>query len=175
MVLAGPRVGEITALRWRAVDLARGRLTVEESKTDAGEGRVIDLSPMLLDELKAHKASARYAAASDLVFPTSRGTPLHRANISNRLLARAVEWANEKRVKDGRPPIQGVTNHTLRRTFASLLYEAGASPAYVMDQLGPLVIGLFTQALHHAVSPGFGRSCCPPLPTCADEPTNADS
>jgi hypothetical protein len=29
-----------------------------------------------------------------------------------------------------------VTNHTLRRTFASLLYEAGASPAYVMAQMG---------------------------------------
>jgi integrase len=30
----------------------------------------------------------------------------------------------------------GVTNHTLRRTFASLFYEAGASPAYVMAQMG---------------------------------------
>ncbi|TML54098.1 MAG: site-specific integrase [Actinobacteria bacterium] len=29
-----------------------------------------------------------------------------------------------------------VTNHTLRRTFAALLYEAGASPAYVMSQIG---------------------------------------
>ena len=37
----------------------------------------------------------------------------------------------------GLPAIQeGVTNHSLRRTFASLLYEAGASPAYVMSQLG---------------------------------------
>jgi hypothetical protein len=27
-------IGELTSLRWRAVDLARGRLTVEESKTD---------------------------------------------------------------------------------------------------------------------------------------------
>jgi hypothetical protein len=31
---------------------------------------------------------------------------------------------------------RGVTNHTCRRTFASLLYEAGASPTYVMAQLG---------------------------------------
>jgi integrase len=97
---------------------------------------VIDLSPMLLDELKAHKASAHFAAPSDFVFPTSKGTPLHRANISNRLLAGAIERANEKRTEHGRPPIQGVTNHTLRRTFASLLYEADASPAYVMHQIG---------------------------------------
>jgi integrase len=91
---------------------------------------------MLLDELKAHKAGARFAAPSDLVFTTSKGTPLHRANISNRLLAGALERANIKRAEHGRPPIEGVTNHTLRRTFASLLYEAGASPAYVMDQMG---------------------------------------
>jgi integrase len=36
MILAGLRVGELTSLRWRAVNLARGKLTVEESKTDAG-------------------------------------------------------------------------------------------------------------------------------------------
>jgi hypothetical protein len=29
-----------------------------------------------------------------------------------------------------------VTNHSLRRTFCALLYEAGASPAYVMSQMG---------------------------------------
>lgn len=29
-----------------------------------------------------------------------------------------------------------MTSHTLSRTFASLLYEAGASPAYVMSQMG---------------------------------------
>ena len=41
----------------------------------------------------------------------------------------AIKAANEKRAKKELPPIQqGVTNHTLRRTFASLLYEAGASP-----------------------------------------------
>ncbi|MET0939715.1 MAG: tyrosine-type recombinase/integrase [Gaiellaceae bacterium] len=33
-------------------------------------------------------------------------------------------------------PIAHVTNHTLRRTYMSLLYEAGATPAYVMNQAG---------------------------------------
>ena len=36
MILAGLRVGELTALRWSAVDLANARLNVAESKTDAG-------------------------------------------------------------------------------------------------------------------------------------------
>jgi integrase len=58
MVLAGLRVGELTALRWRDFDLARGKLSVAESKTDAGR-RVVDLSPDLLDELKRHRQDAR--------------------------------------------------------------------------------------------------------------------
>ena len=50
MILAGLRVGELIALRWRDVDLAGGKLRVTESKTADGV-RVIDLSPMLREEL----------------------------------------------------------------------------------------------------------------------------
>ena len=53
------------------------------------------------------------------------------------MLGKAIEAANERLGKAGKSPIQdGVTNHTCRRTFASLLYEAGASPACVMSQMG---------------------------------------
>jgi integrase len=52
-------------------------------------------------------------------------------------LKQAVAKANARLADADQPPMQdGVTNHTLRRTFASLLYEAGASPAYVMSQMG---------------------------------------
>jgi len=135
MTLAGLRVGEACALRWRDVDLARGRLHVAESKTDAGV-RVVDLSPDLRDELAAAKARARTAGATDLVFPTQRGTARDRHNVRARVLATAVSRANAARAEARLPPIVGATNHTLRRTFASLLYEAGASPAYVMAQMG---------------------------------------
>jgi integrase len=43
MALAGLRVGEAAALRWRSVDLAGGTLRIERAKTHAGE-RKIDLS-----------------------------------------------------------------------------------------------------------------------------------
>jgi integrase len=136
MILGGLRVGELCALRWRAVDLARGRLSVEDSKTDAGR-RVVDVSPLLLDELKAHKAKARRAESDDLVFPTRNGTQRDRSNVRARVLAPTITRANKKAQKAGKPGIQsGVTNHTMRRTFASLLYESGASPAYVMAQMG---------------------------------------
>lgn len=136
MILAGLRVSEACALRWRDVDLARAKLTVRKAKTDSGR-RVVDLSPSLLDELKLHRAKARDATAGTAVFLTRRGTLRDRNNVRSRVLANSIKRANVARAKAELPPIQeGVTNHTLRRTFASLLYEAGASPAYVMAQMG---------------------------------------
>ena len=71
------------------------------------------------------------------MFATRNGTARQRSNISRQILAKAIAAANERRVKAGLLPIKSaVTNHSLRRTYASLLYEAGASPAYVMSQLG---------------------------------------
>jgi integrase len=135
MILAGPRISETCNARWRDADLARGKFRIPESKTDAGE-RAIDISPWLLDELKAHKARTRHDQPSDFIFPTRNGTPQNRSNIRSGILIPTVARANTERAKDGLPPIEGVTNHALRRTFASLLYESGASPAYVMAQMG---------------------------------------
>jgi len=87
--------------------------------------------------LKLHKTKQRDPKPTDLVFPTSAGTLRDRNNVRSRVLAGAIKRANKKRAEEGLLPIQeGVTNHTLRRTFASLLYEAGSSPAYVMSQMG---------------------------------------
>ena len=98
--------------------------------------RVVDASPDLRDELAAHKARARAAEPNDLVFVTRRGTARDRNNVRARVLANAVKRANARRAARDMPPIRGVTNHALRRTFASLLFEADASPAYVMAALG---------------------------------------
>lgn len=123
-------------LRWRDVDLATGRLKVADSKTAAGL-RTVDLTPMLLDELKAAKAKASASEPDDLAFPTRVGTMRDRNNVRTRVLAPAIEKANKNLAKVGRSPLQdGISNHTLRRTFCALLYEAGASPAYAMQQMG---------------------------------------
>ena len=136
MSLAGLRVNELAELRWRAVDLPNGRLKVEKSKTDAGE-RLVDLSPGLREDMTLHRGRSRYIEPDDFVFATKNGTKRNRSNITRQILVRAVLAANAAREKAGRPPIrEHVTNHSLRRTFASLLYEAGASPAYVMSQMG---------------------------------------
>ncbi len=71
------------------------------------------------------------------MFTTRAGTPRDRHNVRARVLLPAIQRANKARAKVGLPAIQeGVTNHTLRRTYCSLLYEAGASPAYVQGQMG---------------------------------------
>jgi integrase len=136
MAMAGLRVGEVCQLRWRDVKLASSELRVVDSKTDAGL-RSVDVSPDLLDELKAHKQQTAPISDDELVFTTTAGTPRNRHNVRARVLLPAIKRANKKRANAGLPAIQdGVTNHTLRRTYCSLLYEAGASPAYVQGQMG---------------------------------------
>ena len=135
MALAGLRVSEACALRWRDVDLANGRLRVTDAKTDAGV-RQVDLTPMLRDELLSAKARAEASDPDDFAFPTRTGTKRDRNNVRARVLAPAVKRANAKLAEAGRAELVGITNHTLRRTFCALLYEAGASPAYAMAQMG---------------------------------------
>jgi integrase len=132
----GLRVSELTHLRWRDVQIASAKMRVAASKTDAGV-REIDLAPELLHELRAYKASARWSAPSDFVFPGNhRRRPRERSAVA-RLLRRAIERANEQLKRDGWDPIpDGATFHSLRRTYASLMVEAGADPAYTMKQIG---------------------------------------
>ena len=53
------------------------------------------------------------------------------------MLARAVERANERREGAGLVPLrEGLTPHSLRRTFASILVAIGDDPISVMEQLG---------------------------------------
>ncbi len=93
-VFAGLRIGELTALRWRDVDLAANRITVrdgggdstsERAKTDAGY-RVVDLLPVLRDTLTEYKA-AQDPDSDALVFPSSTGRRLNPSNIRRRVLS----------------------------------------------------------------------------------------
>jgi integrase len=117
LTLTGLRISELGGLQWRAIDLPKGTLIVEESKTEAGESRVIDLTPMLLSELKLHRAEHPNAGPDDLVFPTRKGRRRDRSNSRGRLRT-ILKRANAEREKRELPPIAHVTNHTLRRTFA---------------------------------------------------------
>ena len=52
------------------------------------------------------------------------------------MLSWVVGRANETRNARGQAPLPPVLPHTLRRTYISLMLEAGAPLHYVMDQVG---------------------------------------
>jgi integrase len=135
LTFAGLRLGEAQALCWRDVDLARGTLTVRAAKTDAGV-RTINLLPVLRDELAAFRA--RLDPSGDaLVFSTANGCRLGASNIRKRILEKAIDAANLQLAANGIETLPDhLTPHSLRRTFASLLFALGETPPYVMAQMG---------------------------------------
>lgn len=135
LIFAGLRIGEALSLRWRDVDLARGTITVRAAKTDAGV-RMVNVVPVLRDELGAYRA--RLDTTPDaLVFGTAIGTRQTATNVRRRMLAKAVTLADKQLAKDdGEPLPKRLTPHSLRRTFASLLFAIGETPPYVMAQMG---------------------------------------
>jgi integrase len=71
-----------------------------------------------------------------LVFGTRTGRPMGASNVRRRILAPAQERANAKLVKQGLNPIDHLTPHSLRRTYASMLYAIGETPPIVMQEMG---------------------------------------
>ena len=135
LVFAGLRVGEALSLRSDALDLTRGTLVVRSAKTDAGL-RVINLLPVLRDELASYRGQTSIDSDA-LLFATSRGRPHGATNVRRRILARSAEQADAELARHGTEPLPaGLTPHSLRRTFASLLFALGEAPPYVMAQMG---------------------------------------
>jgi integrase len=151
LVFAGLRIGELTALRWRDVDLAGGWLRVGEAKTDAGR-RKVKIRGALRDELLALRGRHQDAQQSAYVFPTRSGGRLSADNFRSRVLRAAVKLAGERLEADGLPPLPDkLTPHSLRRTFCSLLYALGEDPGTVMDEMGhtdpALALRVYRQAM----------------------------
>ncbi len=135
LTLAGLRIDEALSLRWDEVNLAAGKMLVRGTKTLAAE-RTVDLLPLLRDELTGLKAR-RIPERTEFVFGTTAGRKDSPSNVRTRLLARAVERANERLSQTGSGPMPDrLTPHSLRRTYASLLVALGRDPRFVMGQLG---------------------------------------
>jgi integrase len=135
MAKSGLRVTEMCQLRWRDVDVHHRRLIVREAKTDAGV-RKVDLSLDVMEELLAWRASRPSSAADEFVFATESGRPRDKDNVRERVLRPATRRTNELRARRGLPGLPPVSPHALRRTYISLMIEAGAPLPYVMRQVG---------------------------------------
>lgn len=145
MGTTGLRVSEARALRWRGLDWQSGRYEItEQIQRRSGGGfvytdlksasayRTIALSQTALDALHAHEAiQARQRAEcpdwqeKGLIFTSTRGTPLDLSSI-NRAFRRDCL----------RQSIDGVTPHSLRHTFVTLLLEAQTPATHVQRWAG---------------------------------------
>ncbi|HLW82567.1 MAG TPA: tyrosine-type recombinase/integrase [Candidatus Acidoferrales bacterium] len=148
-VLTGMRIGEILALRWKRVDMLRGTIEVAESFSDGEFGppktrssnRVLPMSSALRDALQIHRAGTSWSGADDLVFCTSKGTPLSSKNLYNRALAPACDGLKLPRV----------SWHSFRHTHATLLVESGESVKTAQSLLGHSDLETTLNVYAHAI------------------------
>lgn len=142
----GARLSEIIGLRWQDLDLDAGHVTFREKISKrrrgvlkSGYGRVVDLSPDLVEALrrvevdrKAEALQKGWAAVPEHVFVTERGGPYddNRWRKAFHRCAKTAKLAGH------------FTPHSLRHSFASLLLQDGASVEHVSRLLGHADIGL---------------------------------
>lgn len=127
---AGLRNGELCSLDVADLDFAHSVFIVRDAKTEAGIRRV-SMTPWLRGELLAYLAARPHAHPDEPAFPTRTGGRRDRNNINRRVIAPVVASANADR-----PLPDAITAHTFRRTFITLMLEAGAPVPYVQSQVG---------------------------------------
>jgi len=133
---AGLRNTEACDLDIGDLDFAHGVIQVRDSKTEAGI-RQVHMTPWLHDELLAYRATRPGAEPDEPAFPTRNGARRDLRNVNRRVIAPAVRAANALRAERREPLLPGsITAHTFRRTFITLMLEAGAPVPYVQGQVG---------------------------------------
>lgn len=136
----GMRVGEACALTWDDVRLDEGEIRVRASKTDSGI-RTVPVLPELDDELRAwrrHLERLGLHRPHGPVLATRHGTAM-KEQFAWRLVKRVAGRAGVR----ARPAadasgwnVSEVTDHTLRRTFATDLLNRGVRLETVSKTLG---------------------------------------
>ncbi len=124
LMYTGIRRGELLALNTNAVDFQACPLTVKNGK--GGMGRVIPLCEELM-ELLRDWLEPRPECEHDGVFTTRSGQPLGKHGLQD-AFQRAKKAASIER--------EGITIHSLRHTFASLLLQNGADLVSLQRLLG---------------------------------------
>jgi integrase len=137
MLGTGLRIGEACAVRWSAVDLAAGvlevnstvvrskehGLVVQDRPKSAAGWRVIALPNSIIEMLRCRQGSG--APMSAVVFRSPLGQVRDRSNTTGDL----------RRVFD-RAGFDWVSSHTLRKTVATRLDDAGLTARQIADHLG---------------------------------------
>jgi integrase len=161
-VTTGLRQGELLGLKWSDVDWSVPCLKVQrqlqrivgqglvfaEPKTAAGR-RVVTLGPSATKKLRQHlqrqsevreKSGHARSQDGDLIFPSSRGTPMGPRNLLRHFKITLK--------KAGLPEIRF---HDLRHTAASLMLQQGTHPKVVQERLGHSQISVTLDTYSHVL------------------------
>ncbi len=112
----------------------------------------------LRDRLLLHRGRRGQLGSRELVFTTSRGGARTKDNVRLRVLRPVLARADEVLEARGQaalPP--GITPHSLRHTFTSLLFAIGEDPVSVMRQLGHTDPAFTLRAYAHSMSRDAGE------------------
>ena len=176
--VSGPRPGEIYALDWSAVflDVEKPYFRIERTwcskgfrfyapKTEAGR-RTVPISPWLTSVLREHRTRS---GGVGLVFPSTAGTPLNKANVRQRVWMPLLKRA-EVRYRD---------LYSLRWTFVSLARASGEAAFNVSRVIGharsTIVDTIYAHTVDSALA-GVGESVTerigltPPTPPAPSTP-----
>jgi integrase len=157
LVFSGLRVHELAALRWGDLDFATRAIHVRHSKTPAGI-REVRMLPALRGRLLLHRDRRGRPGARELVFTTSRGGARTKDNVRLRILRPVLARAEELLEARGQASLApGITPHSLRHTFTSLLFAIGEDPVSVMRQLGHTDPAFTLRAYAHSMSRDAGE------------------
>ena len=154
---AGPRIGELLALRWSDVDFLRSTVTISRkvvevtglglvegpTKTKAGR-RTVTLPRPVLAELDRHRDQF---GSPSLVFTSVDGTQIRANNLRRRAWAAAVIGCD----------LAGFTFHDMRHTAVSLWVAAGASDLEVAKWAGHRSAA-FTKSRYAHLFPEHGEA-----------------
>jgi integrase len=164
-VTSGMRRGEITALRWRSVDLANGKLEVKtsaeqtkvgvrEKETKSGKARTVTLAMLAIEELRRHKFKQAQEAQELLrlgvrqtddshVTAQIDGQPLKPNSLTHEFV-RFIAGTKLPRIRF----------HDLRHTHATQLLKSNVHPKIVQERLGHEDVST-TLNLYSHVLPGM--------------------
>jgi integrase len=158
----GLRRGEIAALRWANVDLDKATLNVVESaehtsagirlkRPKSGRGRVIDLSNMVVSELRKHrqrqesqleKVGERLTGDS-FVYAREDGARINPVRLTDWW----ISWSANRKPR--------VRFHDLRHAHATHLLSQGVHPKVAQERLGHSSVAI-TMDIYSHVLPGMG-------------------
>jgi integrase len=161
-VLCGLRRGEVTALRWRSVDLDGGTLAViasteqteqgiREKETKSGKGRAVVLPALVVEELRRH----RLQQAQWLLRLGVRLTDDHHVVTrydGQPLQPRSLTHAFVKFIS--RHHLPRIRLHDLRHSHATAMLAAGVHPKIAQERLGHSSVSV-TIDLYSHVLPGM--------------------